>query len=161
MNSRYRSFSAFTIMEMVVALSVMGVFFLIAGTLFVQCIKTFGKIGQFENRQDTWRRMTLELGRDVWIARRIRIRGTSELICRIGTNNRVEWRIGHHGEITRVLRRGNGTGESNRWPGIGAGVHFERAAHAVELCRRQQKGKRMIVLPAELRLAEAISRRRR
>ncbi len=161
MNSRYRSFSAFTIMEMVVALSVMGVFFLIAGTLFVQCVKTFGKIGQFENRQIAWRRITRELGRDVWIARRIRFKGTHELICRIGPNIRVTWRIGRNGDISRVPRRGRGAGESNHWPGMGAGVYFKPGAYAVKLCRRQQKGKRMILLPAEMRLAEAISRRRR
>ena len=160
MNTRARSLPAFTILEMAVALSVMGVFFLIAGTLFVQCVKTFGKVEKFENRQGDWRQITMELGRDVWSARRIRLRSTRELLCRIGPDLHVRWRIGRHGNISRVSRRANGVGHSNHWPDMGEGISFRQGVYAVELCRRQRTGARTIVLPAEMRLLTAISGRR-
>lgn len=161
--SRYRDVkkAGFTVIEMVAALLIMGVFLLISGTLWMQCVGAFGKTASLENRQALWSQMVHRLGRDVWTARKIEMKGARELICRYGSQDWVDWRVQRRGVIRRIRWRARLAGWPVTWTHFGAVVRFGPTPKAVQLLVFRHGRQRTITLPAELRLLQALAERER
>lgn len=90
----------FTLFEMLVALGMMPIFFLLAGQVFVFTISTFHKTAQHLNEMATSEATFRQLRQDIWTASRLTLTHGRDLRCGYrhgGKIHWVQWTLNKHG----------------------------------------------------------------
>ena len=140
-NIPFRSHSAFTIGEVLVWLALLSVFMLIAGQLFMFCIKAMADVDTHENNLALTNSAMQQLGRDVWTAHDCLL-SDKRLVCDNGPNaDLVQWVINSNGDVTRtvvsLIRYNMQTYPrpdlTTTWPRLGTDMHFVASPLAVDV----------------------------
>ncbi|HMD55768.1 MAG TPA: hypothetical protein VKJ65_14575 [Phycisphaerae bacterium] len=140
-NITFRSRGAFTIGEVLVWLALLSVFMLIAGQLFMFCIKAMADVDTHENNLALTNSMMQQLGRDVWTAHDCLL-SDKRLVCDNGPNaDLVQWVINANGDVTRnVINVTTSHSQislksplSTTWPRVGTDMHFVASPLAVDV----------------------------
>ncbi len=150
-----RSRRGFNLVEMMVALGLMGIFLLLAGQVFVFTVGTFHRAGRHLNNMAISEAAFTRLRSDVWTANRLKVVHQQTLLCEYGQGRRlrwVEWTVEPHGQIRRLTS----SGRKDHWPGRPRKrtirVQFKLLPGALDLGLTWKGGHRLRVFPTQYML---------
>ena len=125
----------FTLMECMVMLPIMAVFFLMAGQLFVACLHTFSNADLRATRMSQRRGLMRELRQDVATAPKLQLQGAHGLICGFGKKQFILWLVNANGTVARIWQDGNKSPRPQYWPALLPDFHFKQSAQgAITIC---------------------------
>ncbi len=142
----------FNLVEMMVALGLMGIFLLLAGQVFVFTVNTFHQTGRHLNNMATSEAAFTQLRQDVWTARHVKVIHNRTVLCRYGPTSSphwIKWTLGTNGQMRRLTS----SGQNNDWPRQGRRQpvrgKFKLMPGALELQLFWKNGHRLRVFPRE------------
>ena len=144
----------FTIVEVMVTLSLVATFSVIAGYLFRDCLKVMREADSAQNRIVQFEFMTGLLRADAWAAGSIQAADESiELKQREGS---VVW-TAEKGSVQRTVRRAGRADQIQRWTNLDVDVSIRPVRQGVRMGIRRADGREIeqAILPSQLILLKS------
>lgn len=135
----------FTILEILMALGLLVIFFGVAGELFKSTMMLGYDSGQLSNQNSRIDSAIFQLRRDVWNSSRMTVSGKKSLDLDSSDGIKISWNIDQENGVTRT----DAQGRSERWEGIGE--NWSLAADGPCLSIRDAAAE--ICLPSEILLS--------
>lgn len=145
----------FSLLEMMVALGLLGVFLLLAGEVFVLAVNTLGKTQQHLNDASVNQAVCVRLGRDVWNAGPVQLMNNRILRCGEIAGGQVHW-IKWTFNLPGGTCRRTGRGAPLAWQlqprGRIAKIRFALVPGAVKMIMTWPGGRRIRFFPREVNI---------
>ena len=138
----------FTVVEVLVTLSLLTIFFGLAGVVFKSTIMLSGDSADLCNRASQTDSAVFQLRRDVWNSAKLATNGQNSVDMEFSDGGRISWIIDPQQSATRTDSRGART----RWNGIG-----EKWSLSVDgSCLALRDGGDELRLPSQILLSQGV-----
>ncbi|MGC8624348.1 MAG: hypothetical protein ACP5VQ_03670 [Phycisphaerae bacterium] len=155
-NAQHARRQGFNLFEVIAALPLMAVFFLMAGQLFVLCLHTFNNADLRATHLCQRQQLIRELRQDVATAQDVRVQESHGLICRFGKKWEILWLANANGTVTRMCQNGHKSPRPQYWPALLSHLHFALLPNGyVNICWLHGKQRVAQTLDSPMALADS------
>jgi prepilin-type N-terminal cleavage/methylation domain-containing protein len=134
----------FTLLEVIMSLSMLVIFFGIAGEVFKSTVLLSYDSQQLSNENSRIDSAIFQIRRDVWNGRQLGVQGTKSVELESSDGTKISWNIDAGGNLTRT----DAQGHSERWEQVGK--NWSLATDGI--CLMIRDGPAEVRLPSEILL---------